>query len=144
MDEPHRAGISTAELLKASWQVWRSRAGMFVLLMGIPVVTILVMALIVNYLIAPIWRVLRCGRSGLGWAFCRDSACSFCFWELLPWNTEPWRRRPSPHRRFGADAVSESCRRSDAVRRKQLRLFWMMMLTSICTGLGIDSVPADC
>jgi hypothetical protein len=37
MDESNRPRMSTAELLGATWRVWCSHAGMFILLMGIPV-----------------------------------------------------------------------------------------------------------
>ena len=53
MNEANRSGMSTAELLVTTWQVWRSHAKMFVPLMGIPIATLLLLALIVNYVIAP-------------------------------------------------------------------------------------------
>jgi len=53
MDEANRSGMSTEGLLGATWRTWRSHAGMFVLLVGIPVATLLLMALIMNYVIAP-------------------------------------------------------------------------------------------
>lgn len=53
MNEANRPGMSTAELLATTWRVWRSHAGMLVLLMGIPIATPLLLALIVNYVIAP-------------------------------------------------------------------------------------------
>lgn len=45
--------MSTVELLGATWRVWRSHAGMFVLLMGIPIATLAILALIINYVILP-------------------------------------------------------------------------------------------
>ena len=53
MDEANRSRMSMVELLGATWRTWRSHSGMFVLLMGIPIVTLLLMALIMNYVIAP-------------------------------------------------------------------------------------------
>ena len=45
MNEANRPGMSTAELLATTWRAWRSHAGMFVLLMGIPIATLLLLAL---------------------------------------------------------------------------------------------------
>src|SRR5216683_3767894 len=53
MDEANRPGMGIAELLGATWRLWRSHARLFVLLMGIPIAVLLVMALIMNYVVLP-------------------------------------------------------------------------------------------
>ncbi len=75
MDEANRPGTSMAELLGATWRVWRSHAVMFFLLMAIPIGTLLLMALIVNFVIAPhpegtrVMAESRCWlRCGWGWS----------------------------------------------------------------------------
>src|ERR1700722_10010858 len=133
MDEPHRPEMSTVELLKGSWQVWRSRAGMFVLLMGIPVATILVMALIVNYLIAPhpegplreVWLgmgVLQ--RLSVFVLFLGTFAMEYRALAASAFATQEIRNERSI-------GILQAFR---SVRRKQLRLFWMIMLASMLTG----------
>lgn len=133
MDQPfHR--ISTAELLKASWQVWRSRAGMFVLLMAIPVAIILIMALIVNYLIAPHPGGTPLRQVWLGMGVLQKVGVFVLF--LGTFSME--------YRALAASAFATQEIRSGrsigillalrSVRRKQLRLFWMVMLASMLTG----------
>jgi hypothetical protein len=134
MDEPYRPRMSTLELLNTSWQVWRSRAGMFILLMGIPVATILVMALIVNYLIAPhlegtplreVWLgmgVLQ--RLGVFVLFLATFAMEYRALAASAFATQEIRSARSI-------GILQAFR---SVRRKQLRLFWMVMLASMLTG----------
>jgi len=134
MDEPHRPGMSTAELLKGSWQVWRSRAGMFILLMGIPVATILFMTLIVNYLIAPHLEGTPLREVWLGMGVLQRLGVFVLF--LATFAME--------YRALAASAFATQEIRSErsigmlqafrSVRRKQLRLFWMVMLASMLTG----------
>jgi hypothetical protein len=142
MHEANRLGMSTAELLAASWRVWRSRAGMFVLLMGIPIATILLMALIVNYVIAPhpegtplreVWLgmgVLE--RVGVFLLFLGTFAMEFRALAASAFATQEIRSG----RNVGVLQAFRS------VRRKQLRIFWMVMLASMLTGpLGLIVFP---
>lgn len=105
MDEANRSGMSTVDLLGATWRTWRSHAGMFVLLMGIPIATLLLMALIMNYVIAPHPEGTPLRRSGWGWALCRKSPCSYSSWGVLRCNTGRWPRQSLPRRKSGADEV---------------------------------------
>ena len=142
MHESNRSGMRTAELLKASWRVWRSRAGMFVLLMGIPIAAIMLMALIVNYMIAPhpegtplreVWLgmgVLQ--RVGVFVLFLGTFAMEYRALAASAFATQEIRSGRS----VGILQAIKS------VRRKQLRLFWMVMLASMFTGpLGLIVFP---
>jgi hypothetical protein len=63
MMEGDRSGMTTAELFGATWRLWRWHAGMFVVLLGIPIATLLLFALMVNYAIKR-GGVLAKGRHG--------------------------------------------------------------------------------
>jgi hypothetical protein len=142
MDEANRSGMSTAELLVATWRVWCSRAGMFVLLMGIPIATILLMALIVNYLIAPHPEDTPLREVWLGMGVLQKLGVFVLF--LCTFAME---YRALAASAFAAQEI-QSGRRVGvvqairSVRRKQLRLFWMVMLASTLTGpLGFLAFP---
>lgn len=79
MDEANRSRMSTVELLGTTWQVWRSHAGMFVLLMGIPIATLGLFALIVNYVIAPHPEGIPLREVWLGMGFLQKLAVFVAF-----------------------------------------------------------------
>lgn len=53
MNKPSFVGITTAELLAQSVRLWVSRAGLFVMIMGIPMAALLVMEVFAIYAIFP-------------------------------------------------------------------------------------------
>lgn len=122
--------------------VWQAKAGMFVCLMGLPIATILLGAITVNYAIAPhppelplreVWHgmgslqklaVFVIFLMTLGVQYRALAASAFATQEI--WNTR------SVH--FWQAVKS--------VRRKQLRLFWLIFLASLVTGpLGLIVGP---
>jgi hypothetical protein len=142
MEELNHSRIATVELLGATWRVWRSHAGMFVLLMGIPIAAILLMALIVTYVIAPhpegaslreIWlgmSVLR--KVGVVVLFLGTFAVQYRALAASVFATQEIRGGRSV-------GILQAIR---SVRRRQLRLFWMVMLASMLTGpLGLFLCP---
>jgi hypothetical protein len=134
MNEPHRSGMSTAELLKGSWQVWRSRAGMFVLLMGIPVATILVMALIVNYLIAPHPEGTPLREVWLGMGVLQRLTVFVLFLGTFAMEYRALAASVFATQEIRNERSIGILQAFRSVRRKQLRLFWMIMLASMLTG----------
>lgn len=134
MDEANRSEMSILELLGATWRVWTSRAGMFVLLMGIPIVALLLMALIVNYVVAPHAEGTPLREVWLGMDFLQKVAVFLLFLASFAMQ----------FRALAASVIATQEIRSGrgvgildafgAVRRKQLRLFWMVMLVSMLTG----------
>jgi hypothetical protein len=134
MNEPHRPGMSTAELLKGSWQVWRSRAGMFVLLMGIPVATILVMALIVNYLIAPHPEGTPLREVWLGMGVLQRLTVLVLFLGTFAMEYRALAASVFATQEIRNERSIGILQAFRSVRRKQLRLFWMIMLASMLTG----------
>jgi hypothetical protein len=142
MEESNRSGMSTVELLRATWQVWRSHAGMFVLLMGLPIAAILLMALIVTYVIAPhpagaslreIWLGMSVLQEvGVVVLFLGTFAVQFRVLAASVFVTQEIRGG----RNVGILPALRS------VRRRQLRLFWIVMLVSMLTGpLGLILFP---
>jgi hypothetical protein len=134
MDEANRSRMSTLELLAATWRLWRSHAGLFVLLMGIPVATLLLTALIMNYVILPhpedtplveVWRVTSSlQKVAVSVLFLASLAIQYRALAASVFATQEIQ---------GARSVG-ILRAMGAVRRKQLRLFWMVMLVSTLTG----------
>ena len=134
MDEANRSCMSVWELLGTTWRVWRSRAGMFAVLMGIPVAALLLMGLLVEYVIAPHpegtdLRTLWLGMSplqkfGVFVAFLGTLATEYRALAATAFATQEIRSGRS----VGV------LRAIKAVRRKQLRLFWILMLASMLTG----------
>lgn len=143
MEEPHRPGMSTAELLKGSWQVWRLRAGMFVLLMGIPVATILVMALIVNYLIAPHPEGTPLREVWLGMGVLQRLSVFVLFLGTFAMEYRALAASVFATQEIRNERSIGILQAFRSVRRKQLRLFWMIMLASMLTGpFGLIVFPS--
>jgi hypothetical protein len=134
MDEANRPGMSTMELLAATWRVWCSHAGMFVPLMGIPIATLALLALVVNYVIVPHPENTPLREVWLGMGFLQKLAVFVAFLGSFAMH----------YRALAASVFATQEIRSGrrvgilgaigAVRRKQLRLFWMVMLVSMLTG----------
>ncbi len=138
----NRSGMSTAELLGATWRVWRSLAGMFVLLMGIPIAALLLMALIMNYLILPhpedtplieVWR---------GASFMQKVAVFVLFLGSFAVQYRALAASVFATQEIRSGRSVGVLQAIGTVRRKQLRLFWMVMLASMLTGpLGLIVGP---
>lgn len=137
-----RAGMSIGELLRATLRVWSSRAGMFCLLMGIPIAALAILSVIVVYVIVPhpqdmplrevfqkmsFLEKLSVFAVFLGsFAMQYRALAASCFATQEIWS--------------GRDVGVFQAIRS--VRRKQLRLFWIVMLVSVFTGpLGLVAFP---
>jgi hypothetical protein len=142
MEEANRSGMSTAELLRAAWRVWRSRLGMFVLLMGIPIAALLIMGLIMNYVILPhpedtplieVWR---------GASFLQKVAVFVLFLGSLAVQYRALAASVFATQEIRSGRSVGVVQAIGAVRRKQLRLFWMVMLATMLTGpLGLIVGP---
>jgi hypothetical protein len=134
MDEANRSGMSLVELLGATWQVWRSRAGMFVLLMGIPIAALLLMAMIVNYVVAPHPEGATLREVWLGMGFRQKVAVLLLFLGSFAIQYRALAASVFATQEIRGGRSVGILRAIGAVRRKQLRLFWMVMLVSMFTG----------
>ena len=140
MDDASRSRMSTAELLATTWRVWRSHAGMFGLMMGIPVFGLV--ALVVNYVIAPHPDGIPLQEVWLGMGLLQKVAVL-----VLSFGIVAMQYRALAASSFATQEISGgrsvgSLRVFGSVRRKQLRLFWMVMLVSLVTGpLGVVLGP---
>jgi hypothetical protein len=138
VDGENYSSLTISALLKRGWLIWRSNAWMFVFLMGLVIAVTLATAMVVNYVIAPhpagvslreVWQSMGLSQKlavfvlfliTLNMQYCSLAASVFATQEI-------WSRRSV---RFW-QALK-------AVRRKQLRLFWMVLLASMVTGpLGV-------
>jgi len=134
MNEANRSEMSTLDLLGATWRVWCSHTGLFVFLMGIPIAALLFMTLIVNYVIAPHPETTPMREVWLGMGTLQKIAVFVAFLASIA----------VQYRALAASVIATQEIRSGrsvgilgamgAVRRKQLRLFWMVMLVSMLTG----------
>ena len=134
MDIDNYSGLTMSTLLKGTWHVWRSNARIFVFLMGLVIASFFVMALVMNYAIAPhaagvslreVWQhmgvlqklaVLVLFFLTFAVHYRALAASAFATQEI--WNG----------RSVDLWSVIKS------VRRKQLRLFWLVFLASTVTG----------
>lgn len=142
MDHTNRSRMSTVRLLWSTWQVWRARAGMFVLLMGIPIFTLTLFALIVNYVIAPHPDGTPLREVWLGMGFLQKLAVLVVFLGSLAIHYRALAASGFATQEIRSGRSVGVLRAFGSVRRKQLRLFWMVMLVSLLTGpLGLVVGP---
>src|SRR5258705_2658515 len=142
MDEISETAMTTLNLLHTTWRLWYSRAGVFFLIMGIPIAALGILSVIVVYVICAnpqdmppreVYEkmgilqklsVVLVFLASLGIQSGALAASAFATQEI-------WHRR--------SVSVSQAIR---SVRRKQLRLFWMVMLVCMFTGpLGLIAFP---
>jgi hypothetical protein len=142
MNDATSSRMSTRELLGATWRVWRSHAGMFVLLMGIPIAAILLMALIVNYVIAPHPEGTPLREVWLGMSVLQRVGVLVLFLGTFAMEYRALAASAFATQEIRTGHSVGVLRAIGAVRRKQLRLFWMVMLASMLTGpLGLIVFP---
>jgi hypothetical protein len=128
MVEPHASGVSAIELLRESWRLLRGHARLFAQLMGVPILAQLVAVILMAFFILP----MRPGESlrevWLAMEFWRKFAVSVLFLATLA----------VLYRALAASVFAAAEIRSGRsvsvlqalghVRRKQLRLFWLILL----------------
>jgi hypothetical protein len=142
MDEVIRSRMSLAKLLATTSRVWGSRAGMFVLLMGIPIATLGFFALIVNYLIAPHPAGTPIREVWLGMGFLQKLAVFIAFLGTFAMQYRALAASSFATREIRSGRTVGILQAFGSVRRKQLRLFWMVTLASMLTGpLGLVVGP---
>jgi hypothetical protein len=142
MDEANRSGMSTVELLGVTWRVWRSHAGLFVLLIGIPIVLVAILALLVNYVIAPHPEGTPLREVWLGMSFLQKVGVFVVFLGSFAMQYRGLAASVFATQEIRSGRSVGILQAIRSVRRKQLRLFWIMMLASILTGpLGLIVGP---
>ena len=142
MDDGDRSRMSTAELLARTWRVWRSHAGMFGLMMGIPIVILGLVAVIVNYMIAPRPDGIPLREVWLGMGFLQKLAVFVLFLGTLALQYRALAASSFATQEIQSGRSVGMLRAFGSVRRKQLRLFWIVMLASLATGpLGLVLGP---
>jgi hypothetical protein len=134
MYEANPSGMTTAELFGATWRVWRSHAGTFVLLMGIPIAILLLSALIVNFVIAPHPENTLLREVWLGMDSLRKMAVFVVFLASFAMQYRALAASVFATQEFQAGRSVGIWQALVTVRRKQLRLFWLVMLASLLTG----------
>lgn len=134
MNEADRLGMSTTELFGTTWRVWRSHAGTFVLLTGIPIATLLLFALIVNYLIVTHPENMPLREVWLGMGTLQKVAVFVLFLGTFAMQYRALAASVFATQEFQAGRTVGIWQAIGTVRRKQLRLFWLVMLASLFTG----------
>jgi len=131
MDKANRPRMSTAELLGTTWQVWRLHAGMFVLLMGISIAMLGLFSLIVNYVIAPHPAGAPLRETWLGMGFLQKLFVSLGFFACLAVHFRTLAASAFATQEIRSERCVGILRAFGSVRRKQLRLFWILTLVSL-------------
>ena len=130
MTEAHPSGIGTVELFRESWLLLRGHARLFVLLMGVPILAQLLAVIVMAILILP----LRPGES------LRDAWLAMDEWLKVVIALLFLAILAVIYRALAASVFAAAEIRSGRsvsvwqalrqVRRKQLRLFWLILLVS--------------
>jgi hypothetical protein len=131
MTEAHASGVSTVELFRESWKLLRGHARLFVLLMGVPILAQLLVVIAMVILILP----LRAGES------LRDAWLAMDEWLKVAIAVLFLVFLGVVYRALAASVFAAAEIRSGRsvsvwqalrqVRRKQLWLFWLILLVSI-------------
>jgi hypothetical protein len=115
---------------------------MFVLLMGLPIAALLLMALIVNYVIAPHPEGTSLREVWLSMGFPQKLAVFAAFLASFAMQYRALAASVFATQEIRNGRGVGFLQAIGAVRRKQLRLFWMVMLAGILTGpLGLIVFP---
>jgi hypothetical protein len=115
---------------------------MFVLLMGIPIATLAVLALIVNYVIVPHLNGTPLREVWLGMGFLQKLAVFVVFLGSFEMQYRALAASSFATQEIRSGRSVGIMRAFRSVRRKQLRLFWIVMLASVLTGpLGLVLGP---
>jgi len=129
--EAHASGVSTVELFRETWHLLRGHARVFVLLMGVPILAQLLAVIVMALLILP----LRPGES------LREAWLAMNEWLKVAIFVLFLAILAVIYRALAASVFAASEIRSGRsvsvwhalrhVRRKQLRLFWLILLVSL-------------
>lgn len=126
--------MTISAVLRKTLQIWRASMGLFVLLMGLVVAAMFLMAMIVNYVIAPhpaglplkeVWEAMgTLQKLAVFVLFLMTFAVQYRALAASTFATqEIWNGR-----------TAHFWQAVRSVRRKQLRLFWMVLFASFLTG----------
>jgi hypothetical protein len=130
MTEAHASGVSTVELFRESWRLLRGHARLFVLLMGVPILAQLLAVLLMALVIVPIRPGEPLREVWLGMGVWRKLAVVVLFLAILAviYRALAASVFTVAEIRCGCSvSVWQALRH---VRRKQLRLFWLILLVS--------------
>jgi hypothetical protein len=135
MDEHQVPGLTATEMLAKSLRVWGSRAGMFVMIMGIPIVALLIVSVFTVYVVVPshadgeplrqTWlSITPAKKIVFALVFLMSIAAFFRALAASAFAAEEILQR----REIGTLKAFRS------VHRPQLRLFWLLMVLSVFSG----------
>lgn len=141
MADTHPSGITTSELLSASWRLWHQNARTFVLLMGVPILAMLVTTILMFLLIVPAESELTLREMWLSMETWRKVLVSLL---MLATFSATYRALAAT---VFATAEIHRGRRTTAwqafaqVRRRNLRLFWLILLVGFLTAAAGPVAP---
>src|SRR5713226_7321141 len=131
MTDAHASGVSTIELFRESWRLLRGHARLFVLLLGVAILAQLVAVLLMVFFVAPMRPGQSLQEHWLAmdeWHKAAIAVLMFAIFAVL-------------YRALAASVFAAAEIRSGRtvsvlqalgyVRRKHLRLFWLILLVSV-------------
>jgi len=131
MTEAHPSGVSTVELFRETWHLLRAHARLFALLMGVPILAQLLSVIFMVLFIIPLALRRAPLEEWLAMDEWRKAAVTVLFLAILA----------VIYRALAASVFAAAEIRSGRsvsvwqalcqVRRKQLRLFWLLLLVSV-------------
>ena len=134
VDSENPSAITISAVLKKTWQVWRANARLFVFLMGLVVAAIFLMAMIVNYVIAPHPAGLPLKEVWQAMGFLQKLAVFVLFLMTLAVQHRALAASTFATQEIWNGRTVRFWQAVRSVRRKQLRLFWMVLFASFLTG----------
>jgi hypothetical protein len=142
MENETHSVMNMSTLLAKTWQVWRQKVAMFVLLMGLVIAVFFVMAMIMNYVGAPHPAEVMLKDVWQGIGFLQKFAVFVLFLMTLAVQYRALAASAFATQEIWNGRSVHFWQALRSVRRKQLRLFWMVLLGSLVTGpLGLIVGP---
>lgn len=142
MDTENHSRISISTLLKKTWQVWRANPRMFIFLMGLVIAAALLGAMTMNYVIAPHPAGVPLREVFQGMGFLQKLAVVALFLVNIAVEYRALAASAFVTQEIWNGRSVRFWQAINSVRRKQLRLFWIVLLASFVTGpLGLIVGP---
>ena len=131
MTDAHASGVSTSELLRESWRLLRGHALLFVLLIGVAILAQLLAVLLMVFFVAPMHPGQSLQEHWLAMDAWRKLAVFVLFLATLAVMYRALAASVLAAAELSSGRSVSVLQALGRVRRKQLRLFWLILLVSV-------------